>query len=93
MVKRFGGAGAGNQYHHIVTLGGLNGKNIPPRLLQNTDNVVILPTLLHELASDEYLKPAPDGSKRTLYQWLQTEPYDVQREKGLKILRELGILK
>jgi hypothetical protein len=33
MMKRFGGAGAGNQYHHIVTQGGLNGDNIPPQLL------------------------------------------------------------
>lgn len=93
MMKRFGGAGAGNQYHHVVTQGGLNEENIPPQLLQNTDNIVILPTLLHELVTDEYLKPAPDGSTRTLYQWLQTQPYDVQREEGLQILRELGILK
>ncbi len=28
----------------------------------------------------------------TLYQWLQTQPYDVQREEGLKILRKLRIL-
>jgi hypothetical protein len=93
MMKRFGGAGAGNQYHHIVTQGGLNGENIPPQLLQNTNNIVILPTLLHELVTDEYLQPAPDGSNRTLYQWLQTQPYNVQREEGLKILRQLGILK
>ena len=92
MAKRFGGAGAGNQYHHIVTQGGLNGENIP-QLLQNTSNIVILPTLLHELATDEFRKPAPDGSKRTLYQWLQAQPYDVQREEGLKILRDLSILK
>jgi hypothetical protein len=26
-----------------------------------------------------------------MYQWLQTQPYDVQREQGLKILRNLHI--
>ena len=43
MAKRFGGAGDGNQYHHIVTQGGANAINIPPELLQNTDNVICTP--------------------------------------------------
>lgn len=92
MVKRFGGAGDGNQYHHIVTQGGANAKNIPPEQLQNTENIIILPTLLHEVVSDEYLGPSPDDSTVILYEWLQTQPYEVQREVGLKILRELHIL-
>jgi len=49
--------------------------------------------LLHEVVTDEYRKPAPDNSGRTLYQWLQTQSYKVQREMGLNILRELRILK
>jgi hypothetical protein len=28
-----------------------------------------------------------------MYQWLQTQPYEVQREEGLIILRRLQILK
>ena len=40
IVKRFGGAGDGNQYHHIVTQGGQNQDNIPPERLQNTDNII-----------------------------------------------------
>ena len=93
MAKRFGGAGDGNQYHHIVTQGGANADTVPPEQLQNTENIIILPTLLHEAVSDEYLRPAPDGSKLKLYEWLQTQPYAVQREFGLQILRELNILK
>jgi len=38
------------------------------------------------------LQPAPDNSGNTLYQWLQTQPYEVQRQIGLEILRDLGIL-
>jgi hypothetical protein len=91
--KWAGSAGDGSQYHHIVTQGGANEDNIPAVQLQNTDNIIILPTLLHEMASDEYLGPAPDGSNMTLYQWLQTQPYEVQREYGLKNLRDLHILK
>jgi hypothetical protein len=92
-AKWIGPAGDGSQYHHIVTQGGANGDNILAAQLQNTDNIIILPTLLHEIVSDEYLKPSPDDASITLYQWLQTEPYDVQREVGLNILRELHILK
>jgi hypothetical protein len=92
MAKRFGGAGDGNQYHHIVTQGAANADNLSAQQLQNTDNVIRLPTLLHEAVNDEYLKPSPDPNMN-LYQWLQTQPYEVQREVGLNILRELHILK
>jgi hypothetical protein len=91
IVKRFGGAGSGNQYHHIVTQGGANTK-IPPEQLQNTDNVIPLPALLHEAVNGEYSRFDKDKGM-TKYQWLQTQPYDVQREEGLKILRELHILR
>lgn len=92
-AKQFGSAGAGRQYHHIVTQGGLNSVNIPAERLQNTDNIITLPTLLHEAVNAEYMKPAPDGSAMNVYRWLQTQPYDVQREYGLRILRGLNILK
>jgi hypothetical protein len=91
IVKRFGGAGSGNQYHHIVTQGGANIK-IPQEQLQNTDNIIPLPTLLHEAVNGEYSQRR-QGTKMTEYQWLQTQPYDVQREEGLKILRRLHILR
>ncbi len=93
LAKRFGRAGDGSQYHHIVTQGGTNADNITPQQLQNTDNIVILPTLLHEAVNAEYMRPAPKDRSMTLYQWLQTQPYDVQRDEGLKILRRLYILK
>jgi hypothetical protein len=93
MSKYFGSAGEGSQYHHIVTQGGVNADNIPATQLQNTDNIIVLPTLLHEIVSDEYLGPAPDGSHLTLYQWLQKQSPDVQRDYGLSILRSLHILK
>jgi hypothetical protein len=92
LVKRFGRAGSGNQYHHIVTQGGANETKIPAERLQNTDNVIPLPTLLHEAVNGEYSSIDKDKGM-TLYEWLQTQPYDVQREAGLKILRDLHILK
>jgi hypothetical protein len=93
LEKRFGPAGDGWQYHHIVTQGGENEENIPAQQLHNTENVIRLPTLLHEVVNAEYLKPAEENSEMSLYEWLQTQPYDVQRERGLQILRDLRILK
>jgi hypothetical protein len=91
--KRFGGAGQGYQYHHIVTQGGdANEDNIPPEQLQNTDNIIVLPTLLHEIVNAEYLQPK-ERTNMSLYQWVQTQSYEEQREEGFKILRELHILK
>jgi len=92
MSKYFGSAGDGSQYHHLVTQGGANADAVLPQL-QSTENILILPTLLHEIVSDEYRGPAPDGSNLTLYEWLQKQPYEVQRDYGLNILRELHILK
>jgi len=92
LAKRFGPAGDGQQYHHIVTQGGANEDNIPPEQLQNTDNIIRLPTILHEAVNAAYLDSSPDPTLN-MYQWLQTQPYDVQREEGLKILRNLHILK
>jgi hypothetical protein len=91
IAKRFGGAGDGYQYHHIVTQGGANEDNILPEQLQNTDNIIRLPTLLHEAVNAAYLKESPDANMN-MYQWLQTQPYEVQREIGLEILRDLNIL-
>jgi hypothetical protein len=34
-----------------------------------------------------------EGTNMNWYQWLQTQPYDVQRGKGLEILQKLHILK
>jgi hypothetical protein len=94
LARRFGPAGNGYEYHHIVTQGGENGSEIPQEQLQNTDNIIRIPKLLHEEVSAEYSRDAaPDGTGRSLYEWLQTLPYEVQREYGLKILRELHLLK
>jgi hypothetical protein len=92
LAKRFGPAGDGQQYHHIVTQGGENADNIPPEQLQNTDNIIGLPTLLHEAVNAEYSKLLQDGTGLTMYQWLQTQSYDIQREEGIKILKRLNIL-
>ena len=83
LEKRFGPAGDGKQHHHLVTQGGANEGKIPSERLHNTDNIIRLPTLLHEAVNAEYLRESPEPNLN-MYQWLQTQPYEVQREKGFK---------
>ena len=91
LTKRFGPAGDGYEYHHIVTQGGANNDNIPAEQLQNTENIIRIPTILHEAINQEYSQKK-DDTGMTVYEWIQTQPYDVQREEGLKILRKLHII-
>lgn len=90
--KRFGPAGDGYQYHHIVETG-VNQGTIPESQLQNTDNIIRIPTLLHEEISAAYGRAAEATPSMTVRQWLKTQPFQVQYEYGLKFMRELGILR
>ena len=92
LVKRFGPAGPGYQYHHIVEQGGENDKNIPAEQLHNTDNIVAIPTLVHEAINAKMYDEKP-GTGMTYREWLPKQSYDVQRETGIEIMRELGIVK
>jgi hypothetical protein len=91
LEKRFGPAGDGYEYHHIVEQTS-NRDGIPSDLLQNTDNIVRIPKLLHELVSAEYSKSVEEASHLTVREWLKTQSYEAQRAYGLKVLRDLGIL-
>lgn len=92
LVKRFGPAAVGYQYHHIVEQGGANGRNIPPEQLHNTENIIRIPTLVHEVINAQYSEYDTELGT-TKRNWLRTQPYEVQRAEGLKSLQELGILK
>ena len=92
LEKRFGPAGDGYQYHHIVEEG-INTGAIPTSQLQSTDNIIRIPTLLHEEITAIYAGSAPDAPEMTLRQWLKGKSYQEQYEYGLKVMRELGILR
>ncbi len=93
LSKRFGNAGVGYQYHHIVEQGGVNTTTLPVQALQNTDNIVRIPTLLHEAINSEYSRRSPRAPRLTVRRLLGTQPYSIQREEGIRFMRELGIIK
>ena len=92
-VKQYGRAGNGLEYHHIVTQGRDNATQIPVELLQSTDNIIKLPAIVHELVHQKYSEKSIEDPSLSVFDWLQTQPFDVQRVRGIEILRGLGILK
>jgi hypothetical protein len=98
--KHYRPAGPGYDYHHIVEQGGPNATNIPAEELHSTENMIRMPRLLHEEITSAYSDEASEHFSdpsiqpgQTVRQWLRTQPYDVQYRSGLKIMRDLGILK
>ena len=93
LIKMFGNADRGNEYHHIVEQGGRNDTTLPAEQLQSTKNIIPLPRLLHELVSAEYSEKSDQDSTKTVREWLQTQSYDKQWDYGVKTLRDLGIVR
>ncbi len=88
-IKRFGAAGDGYIYHHIVE----QSSRFPASVIQNTDNIVRIPLLLHEEVNSCYMQTCPECQGRSVREWLRTQSLETNREKGLQILRDVGILK
>ena len=59
--------------------------------VERKENIIRIPTLLHEAINAAYSKPK-EGTDMTLYEWVQTQPYEVQRAEAIKVLRGLGII-
>jgi hypothetical protein len=92
LLKRFGRAGDGYQYHHIVEQGGANADQFSAQELQSTDNIVRIPTLLHEAINSEYSAGSITVSG-SIRQQLETESFGTQFDEGVKVMRELGIIR
>jgi hypothetical protein len=92
LLRAYGPAGDGNEWHHIVEQGGDNATNFPPEKLQSTMNMVPLPEPIHDLVTAEYAKEY-DESGKTVREWLSGQSFENQWNEGVKILRNLGIVK
>jgi hypothetical protein len=92
MDKRFGPAGPGSAYHHIVEQGGANSINFPPELINSPKNIARIPSWFHVQISAVYSRTRAGGTM-TVREWLGTKSFDFQYRYGLKLMREFGILK
>jgi hypothetical protein len=92
MLKAYGAAGPGKEWHHMVEQGGDNGTNFSAEQLQSTKNIYPLPGPVHDLVTAEYASEY-DKSGKSVREWLSGQSFDDQYNEGLKILRNLGIVK
>lgn len=87
--KRFGPAGDGMEYHHIVEQNASG--DIPEEKLQSTRNIVRIPKLLHEEITADYLK-SNDDFDVSLRRILQGRSFEERWNEGLRVMREMGII-
>jgi hypothetical protein len=88
LEKRFGSAGPGSQYHHIIE----QSAGVSKQITETTENIVKIPRILHEAVNGRYMQAVSATNKTTLRNWLRTQPIAVQREWGIKVLKEFGII-
>jgi len=91
-----GSAGAGMAWHHIVEQNSANIGNFGKQLINNTSNMIRLPSgagLLHQRISGYYssIQPMVTGSDTlTLRQWIQTKSFEFQRNFGVELIKRFG---
>ena len=88
LEKRFGPAGDGMEYHHIIE----QSSGASKAVTETTDNIVRIPTILHQAINAVYAKPAEESGNLSLREWLKTQPDDIRRMWGLKVLRDLHLI-
>ncbi|WP_157758843.1 hypothetical protein [Cystobacter fuscus] len=83
-----GKAGPGKEWHHIVEQTPGNVKRFGGEALQNTENVIALDKILHGKTSAFYssVQWGITRSRLTVRQWLSLQPYEAQREFGLRAI-------
>ncbi|HVA15578.1 MAG TPA: hypothetical protein VNF99_20190 [Stellaceae bacterium] len=92
ILRAYGTADAGKEWHHIVEQGGDNADNFTAEQLHSTKNIIPLPGPIHDLVTAEYAQEY-DKSGKTVREWLQGQSFEDQWNEGVKILRKLGIVK
>ena len=85
--KRFGPAGDGYVYHHIVE----QASGLTQAELQSTSNIVRIPRLLHEEINAEFMK-VDEILGMSLREQLAGASFAERRAAGLDILRKVGVI-
>jgi hypothetical protein len=86
-----GPAGKDRQWHHIVEQHQGNLQRFGPEALHNTENVISIDAKTHARISSWYSRK-PEGWSMTIRQWISQQSYEAQREYGLSVLRDFGVV-
>jgi hypothetical protein len=88
LQKFYGPAGEGMEYHHIIE----QGSGLSADIVQNSNNVVRIPKILHEAINARYQQVVKESGSQSLREWLRGKPAWLQRLWGEKVMRDLGIM-
>ncbi|MBE4749500.1 hypothetical protein G4177_15150 [Corallococcus sp. ZKHCc1 1396] len=93
LKNALGPAGKGKQWHHIVEQTEGNVQRFGPNTLHNTENVISIDEGVHRRISSYYSsKDSPFTGAQTVRQWLSGQSFQAQRDFGLKLLRDFGVI-
>jgi hypothetical protein len=93
LKNALGSAGQGKQWHHIVEQTEGNIQRFGPHALHNTENVIAIDEGIHRRISAYYSsKDARFSGRQTVRQWLSGQSLQAQREFGLKVLQDYGVV-
>ncbi|HEY0235250.1 MAG TPA: hypothetical protein VGC86_09385 [Afipia sp.] len=86
---------AGYHDHHIVERSSGFDAGYSRELLDNRDNLARIPVLKHIDITAEYATKAeqPDGTFRSLRDYLADKDFETRRTAGLAVMRKYGVLK
>nr|WP_306440881.1 hypothetical protein [Corallococcus aberystwythensis] len=88
-----GPAGQGKQWHHIVEQTNGNVQRFGPQNLHNTENVFAIDEGVHQRISAYYSsKDIRLSATQTVRQWLSSQSFQAQRDFGLNVLLDYGVI-
>ena len=91
--KRFAGpAGWFTDWHHIVEQTPGNLARFSPYALHNAENLVQVPRDLHWEISGLYSSKPINLGGQTVREWLAPQSFQAQRDYGIQVLRQYGII-
>lgn len=92
LKTKIGPAGTNKHWHHIVEQSQISRSGFSPFNIHYARNVIDLDASVHTKITGFY-NSAQSGYApyRTVRHWMDSKPYDVQYEEGLKIMKRFGI--
>jgi hypothetical protein len=91
--RAMGPAGPGKEWHHIVEQTDGSVGRFGPKAIHNTENLIPVEAAIHQQISALYSSIRTYSQGKTVRAWLSSQPFASQREFGLKVLRDYGVIR
>ncbi len=89
-----GPAGDKKVWHHIVERCQARSERagFADELINNPNNVITIDSSINQLIANDYSRIYKSTDGKTLRDWLNDQPYEVQYKTGLDFLRKYGVI-